>query len=337
MSTANPKPPVWSAPQLDDARKVAIHRLMVLTRATEEMLIRMMRTGHGYFWIGGPGEEGFSTPLGMLIKTGYGPDYDYLHLHYRSGGVILAMGGAPIDILRQMRSTATDPYSKGRNFVNHFAIKKWNVVPVTPTIETQYPTAIGTAWVQRRHGGDGLSVITGGDAGSAEGDFWSALNWSTRPGQELPMLMLIAHNHYGISTPSAQVQNSVNLAQRASGFAIPHRMIDANDPIAAYEALAEAMAYVRSERKPYVLQGNVSRLYGHSSSSGANRYDEPCCLTLYEARLQRENLMTSAEIQAVWDEHNAALADALRTVIAEPMPDKANVLEHVWHTGPAGN
>ena len=337
MPTTTTPPASWLPAKLDDARKIEIHDKMVLGRATEEMLIRMMRTGHGYFWIGGPGEEAFSIPLGLLLKKGHGPDYDYLHLHYRSSGVILAMGGAPIDIMRQMRSTATDPYSKGRNFVNHFAIKAWNVVPVTPTIETQYTTAIGTGWVQRRHGGDGLSVITGGDAGSAEGDFWSCLNWSTRPGQELPLLILIAQNHFGISTPAAQVQSSPNLAQRASGFGIPNRVVNGNDPVEAYEALVEAMTYIRTERKPYCLQANVSRLYGHSSSSGANRYDEADCMGLYEARLQRENLMTAAEIQAVWDKHNAALADALQTVIAEPMPDKSHVLQHVWHTGPAGN
>jgi 2-oxoisovalerate dehydrogenase E1 component alpha subunit len=235
------------------------------------------------------------------------------------------LGAEPIDLLRQMRSTRTDPYSRGRNFVNHFAIKKWNVVPVTPTIETQYTMAPGTALVQRRHGGSGISIVNGGDAGSAEGDFWSCLNWSTRPGQELPVLILLMHNQFGISTPACQVQNSVNLHERASGFGIPNRHVDGNDPIASYEAIREAMQYVRDERKPYCLQGNVSRLYGHSSSSGANRYDEPDCLALYEARLQKDGLMTAAECKSVWDKWQDQLNAALKQVIAEPMPDASDV------------
>ena len=101
--------------------------------------------------------------------------------------------------------------------------------------------------------------------------------------------------------------------------------------------IAEAMDYVRHERKPFCLQANVSRLYGHSSSSGANRYDEPDCIGLYEQRLIRENLMTQAEIQAVWDKHNAQLSADLQKVAAEPMPGKEHVLQHVWHEGPAGN
>ena len=103
----------------------------------------------------------FNVPLVLLAKKGHGPDFDFWHLHYRSSAIALTLGAEPIDLLRQMRSTRTDPYSRGRNFVNHFAIKAWNIVPVTPTIETQYTTVIGTAWQQRRHGGDGVGVWVG--------------------------------------------------------------------------------------------------------------------------------------------------------------------------------
>ena len=49
------------------------HRLMVRTRVLEERLIKMVRTGDGFFWIGGPGEEAFSTALGLLVDKVYGP------------------------------------------------------------------------------------------------------------------------------------------------------------------------------------------------------------------------------------------------------------------------
>ena len=320
----------WTPPTMDDALKVRIHDFMVKGRATEEMLIRMMRTGHGYFWIGGPGEERFNVPLGLQIKKGQGPAFDYLHLHYRSSAIVLTMGGEPIDILRQMRSTVTDPYSKGRNFVNHFAIKKWNVVPVTPTIETQYVVAPGTAWAQKRHGGNALSIVNGGDAGSAEGDFASCFNWSTRPGYELPVLILISQNHFGISTAANQVQNTTHLHERARSWGIRTAEVDGNDPIASWEAIRVAMDYIRTERKPFCLQANVSRLYGHSSSSGAQLLDEPDCMPMYEKRLLHEGLMTEAEIKAVWERWQSHLADALKVVIQEPMPGAEHVLQHVF-------
>src|ERR1700685_4597716 len=65
-----------------------IHRHMVRARVMEERLIKMSKSGEGYFWLGGPGEEAFNVPLGLLIKKGFGPDFDFLHLHYRSSATM---------------------------------------------------------------------------------------------------------------------------------------------------------------------------------------------------------------------------------------------------------
>src|SRR5262245_23529274 len=53
-----------------------IHRLMVRSRAVEERMIKMSKSGEGYFWIGGPGEEAFNVCLGLQVKKGEGPAYD---------------------------------------------------------------------------------------------------------------------------------------------------------------------------------------------------------------------------------------------------------------------
>ncbi|MGK5086449.1 thiamine pyrophosphate-dependent enzyme, partial [Bdellovibrionota bacterium FG-2] len=132
-------------------KPLEIHRVMVKARVLEERLVRMYKQNDGYFWIGGPGEEAFNVPLGMLIHKGQGLDYDFLQLHYRSSAILLAMGAQPVDFMRQMKNTALDPFSGGRNFANHSSIRKWNVTPITSTIETQYSTAIGSGIAQKRH------------------------------------------------------------------------------------------------------------------------------------------------------------------------------------------
>ena len=65
---------------LDSKLLVRMHDLMVKARVLEERLIQMYKQGHGYFWIGGPGEEAFNVRSGPAIKKGQGLDYDYLHL-----------------------------------------------------------------------------------------------------------------------------------------------------------------------------------------------------------------------------------------------------------------
>jgi TPP-dependent pyruvate/acetoin dehydrogenase alpha subunit len=140
-----PRRPYPVQPFKDKEFSLSFFRLMVRARVLEERLIKMARTGDGFFWIGGPGEEAFNIALGLLAEKGQGPEHDILHLHYRNNGVLLAMGASMIDFVRQMRSSMTDPFSGGRNFVSHIAKKEWNIMPVTSTIETQFAVAPGTA------------------------------------------------------------------------------------------------------------------------------------------------------------------------------------------------
>ena len=58
---------------LPAGRCLEIHRLMVRARVMEERMIKMSKSGEGYFWIGGPGEEAFNTCLGLQVKKGEGP------------------------------------------------------------------------------------------------------------------------------------------------------------------------------------------------------------------------------------------------------------------------
>jgi 2-oxoisovalerate dehydrogenase E1 component alpha subunit len=313
-----------------------MHDLMVQARCLEERLIAMYKSGHGYFWIGGPGEEAFNVPLGLLIKKGRGPAFDMLHFHYRQSATFLAMGEDPVGAIRQMKNTLTDPYSAGRNFAGHFSKKAWNLTPVSSPIEVQYAIAIGTGIAQRRLGGDGVTIVTGGDAGTAEGDFASALVWSSRKGQELPMLILVTNNRWGISTPYGQVHGDERISDRGAAFGMRTKTIDGNDPISAYLELKEAFEYVRTERKPYLVEANVSRLYGHSSASGANFVgNEADCLTAFEEKLIGHGLLSKDEAKAKreqWTEHMAELA---RKAKEEPMPTGSEIWDNVFYGEPA--
>ncbi|RMG13260.1 MAG: thiamine pyrophosphate-dependent dehydrogenase E1 component subunit alpha [Deltaproteobacteria bacterium] len=319
------------AKQLGKADLLQIHRLMVEGRVLEETMIALYRRGDGFFWIGGPGEEAFNVALGLQIKKGFGPDYDYMHFHYRQSATLLALGAKSKDALRQMRCTALDPYSKGRNFSNHYAIKAWNVCPVSSTIETQYAQAPGTAWVQRRHGGDGITIVTGGDAGAAEGDFATCLIWSSRPGQELPILIIVTNNEYGISTPRETQWAMRDIARRAEPFGIPWASIDGNDVFESWEALRKAMAYVRKERRPYCLQANVSRLHGHSSASGAKRVDdERDCIAEFEEVLVAKKVASRKALDAVWEETRQRLTQEADEVRQEPLPAPESIYEDIY-------
>ena len=81
--------------------------------------------------------------------------------------------------------------------------------------------------------------------------------------------MIVTNNGYGISTPAESQHAETHIIDRGKAFGIPGEVVDGNDPIASWYAIRRAMAYCRRERRPFLLEAMVSRLHGHSSSSGA--------------------------------------------------------------------
>ena len=338
MSTVSSSPPRRGTADADPAARrlsreqlLSVHRMMLEARVLEERLIKMQRQGEGYFWIGGPGEEAFNVPLGLLMKKGRGLDYDFFHGHYRSSGTMLALGAPSIDALRQMHNTKTDPYSKGRNFVGHFSKREWNVVPITSPIEVQYSVAVGTGLAQRRHGGDAITIVTGGDAGTAEGDFATCLVWASRPGNELPMLIIVTNNEWGISTAASTQHGEKHISDRGKAFGMRTAVCDGNDPEASWQAISEAMDYVRHERKPFVLEARLSRLYGHSSSSGSNYVEtEVDCLDQLARTLDARGWRSLDESAALREALEAEMQTAYKQVLEEPHPEAHEIWDYVF-------
>jgi 2-oxoisovalerate dehydrogenase E1 component alpha subunit len=320
--------PVTSGRDSLSAEKcLEIHRHMVRARIMEERMIKMSKSGQGHFWIGGPGEEAFNVVLGMQIRRGQGPEFDYLHLHYRNSALMVAMGMPPVEAIRQMAMTATDTHSAGRNFSGHFAKREWNVVPVTSVIEVQYTMAPGTALMQKRvEGGQGVTIVLGGEAGTAEGDFASCMIWSTLPGREVPVLITVTNNGWGISTAACTVHSEKHVIDRGKAFGIPGEVVDGNDPIRSWHAVARGLAHCRSTRRPFMLEAMVSRLYGHSSSSGALRdKTQPCPIEQFERLLLKQKVIDAAGLQQVHEEAQTEIEAAVEQVLSEPMPRPEDV------------
>jgi 2-oxoisovalerate dehydrogenase E1 component alpha subunit len=315
-------------------RCLEVHRLMVRARAMEERMIKMSKSGEGFFWIGGPGEEAFNVCLGLQVKKGRGPDFDFLHLHYRNSATMVAMGMPLLEGVRQMAMTRTDTSSMGRNFSSHFAKAEWNVVPVCSVIGIQWVKAPGTALVQKRRQGDGVTIVVGGDAGTAEGDFASCLLWSTRPENPLPVLMVVMNNGWGISTSHATQHSCGNVIDRGKPFGIPGECVDGNDPVQSWFAIQRGLEHVRTTRTPYMLEARVSRLYGHSSSSGAPRSGDQDCIPLFEERLRAAKLIDDNTIEQIRDEARAEVEQAVAQAMREPKPQPEDVERHTYAPSP---
>src|SRR5262249_60589994 len=127
------------------------------------------------------------------------------------------------------------------------------------------------------------------------------------------------------SRPFAGQHGYDQSADRGKAFGMQTAVVDGNDPEASYTALQHAIDYVRSERKPYLLEAMVSRLRGHSSASGANLVKgELDCLERFEATLEDRKLISRAQIDRLRARYTDELVDtSLRrrnTPLTRPRP-----------------
>ncbi len=232
----------------------------------------MNKQGDGYFWIGGPGEEALNASLGLLVHKGQGPEFDYLHLHYRSSATLLAMGADPVDTLRQMKNTATDPYSSRPELLQPLlgaaVERRAGVVADRGAVLDGARHRDGQQARRRARASRSCKAAT---RARPRATSRRASSGRSRPDRELPCLMIVTNNQWGISTPASEQHGEKHIADRgkpSSGSRT--RSSTATTPRSATASSRRRWTTCAPSGKPFLLEVMVSRLYGHSSASGAN-------------------------------------------------------------------
>ena len=109
------------------------------------------------------------------------------------------------------------------------------------------------------------------------------------------------------------------------------RTINGLDVEESWHAIADAMAYVRKERKPFLLEARVSRLYGHSSASGANFVEgEADPIVMLEQQIEKAGWLSRKQMDDRREEYNLRLQDMAKEVRQEPMPDASTIYDHTY-------
>jgi 2-oxoisovalerate dehydrogenase E1 component len=205
--------------------------------------------------------------LGLRLKDGDGA-FGY----YRSRPLLLALGVPLADALGSGMGLAGG-YSDGRDIgvvFNYPNPGGAHALPMCGGVGAQYTPAAG--WAQAIHyksavldegTNDAISLVLGGDASCATGGFWSALTIATT--QQLPLLIYIEDNGYGISVPSEYQTPGKNIAANLANFeGLTIFNGDGTEPIEAARLIDEAVGHVRKHQTPALLRLTVPRLEGHS-------------------------------------------------------------------------
>jgi 2-oxoisovalerate dehydrogenase E1 component len=206
--------------------------------------------------------------LGLRLKDG-----DGVFGYYRSRPLLLALGVPLADALGSGMGLAGG-YSNGRDIgvvFNYPNPGGAHALPMCGGVGAQYTPAAG--WAQAiaykqkilsEGPADAISLVLGGDASAATGGFWSALTIATT--QQLPLLIYIEDNGYGISVPSEYQTPGKDIAANLASFSgLTIFNGDGTDPAEAALLIDQAVAHVRTKRTPALLRLSVPRLEGHSA------------------------------------------------------------------------
>jgi 2-oxoisovalerate dehydrogenase E1 component len=205
--------------------------------------------------------------LGMQLKEG-----DAACGYYRSRPLLLALGVPLADALGSGMGLAGG-YSDGRDIgvvFNYPNPGGAHALPMCGGVGAQYTPAAGWAQaiaykrqVLEEGSEDSIALVLGGDASCATGGFWSVVTIATT--QQLPLLIYVEDNGYGISVPSEYQTPGRDIAANLASFSgLTIFNGDGTDPVEASRLIGAAVAHVRSGEGPALLRLTVPRLEGHS-------------------------------------------------------------------------
>src|SRR5258707_4051926 len=219
-----------------------------LDRIEEEELVPAKKV---LYQFSARGHDMAQVVLGLQLKDG-----DAACGYYRSRPLLLALGVPVADALASGMGLAGG-YSDGRDIgvvFNYPNPGGAHALPMCGGVGTQYTPAAG--WAQaikyKQHALkagslDSISLVLGGDASCATGGFWSALTIATT--QQLPLLIYIEDNGYGISVPSEYQTPGKDIAANLASFSgLTIFNGDGTDPVDASRLIHEAVAHVHAKR-----------------------------------------------------------------------------------------
>lgn len=133
------------------------------------------------------------------------------------------------------------------------------------------PNAVGAAFAEQHKQSGAIVTVFLGDGTMGQGVVYESMNvaslWS------LPLLFVLEDNQYAQSTHRRD-EHAGSLEQRAHPFGIECTEIEADDVFAVYAAAQHAVAYVRSQQRPFFLTLHTYRLAPHSKGDDMRSAEE---------------------------------------------------------------
>ena len=310
---------------MDQATALRLHEAMLLTRLSEERIVKRFRQGKTLGSVyRSLGQE--ATACGTALALG--PD-DVIGPLIRDLGAMLVRGATPTEVFLQYLGRATGP-SGGREHNNHFGSVARGIIAPTSMLGALIPVMAGVALSFRQKGERRVAMTWIGDGGSSTGAFYEGLNFAVV--QQLPLILVGEANGFAFSTPPER-QMAGRMSERSQGaFTLT---VDGNDAAAVYAAAAEARQRCLDGKGPVFLVCETFRMKGHAEHDHQRYVDKELLaqwaakdpLPRFEAWLAQRGWTPDPDLAPRLEAELEAAAEA---ALGAPWPDPASLTRGVF-------
>jgi TPP-dependent pyruvate/acetoin dehydrogenase alpha subunit len=299
------------------------YRGMLLARILDEKFASLYRAGkiHGGVFLG-RGQEALSVATALYLRKG-----DIFAPLIRDAAGRLAFGETVLEAVRGYLGSPLGPM-RARDGNVHRGNPKAGYLPMISHLGAMISVVNGALMAHRFQGITGtVGAASLGDGATSTGAFHESLNQAAV--EKLPLVLVVANNHYAYSTPTSRQFVCDDLVDKAVGYGVQGHSVEGNDLSQCLRVLGEAVTAARRGGGPQLVVARLLRLCGHGEHDDAHYIDPKLkaapfardCLKVAEEQLLHEDWADQTSLDVWRNEIVQQIEDTVAMVQREIAPD----------------
>src|SRR5690606_22471054 len=205
----------------------------------------------------------------------------------------------------------------------HFGSKEHHIVGMISHLGPQLAIADGIGLANKLAGQQKVTLVFSGDGASSEGDFHEGLNVAAV--WKLPVIFVVEHNGYGLSTPSDEQFAFTHFTEKGPGYGMEAIRIQGNNVLEVYDTIKKLAEDIRQNPRPVLVEAMTFRMRGHEEASGTKYVPKQLMedwakldpVENYESYLQEIGILDEKTKEKLNKRIKKAINDALEIAFAE--------------------